>query len=1211
MSFDEVLSQVLELLRREGRMSYRAIKRRFSLDDEYLEDLKTEIIRAKRLAIDEDGAVLVWAGSSSQTTSSAPQPAEKVEPGVTRAIVSDEAERRQLTVMFCDLVDSTPLSEQFDPEELRELIRAYQHACNTAIARFDGHIAKYLGDGLLAYFGYPLAHEDDAQRAVRAALGLVAAIRTLNAEHGKGVALKVRLGIHTGLVVVGEMGAGEFREQAAIVGDTPNTADRLQEIAAPDTVVISGATYQLVRGLFNCESLGLRALKGLSAPVQVYRVLHESNAQSRFDVAMQSGLTPLVGRESESTILNERWQRARNGEGQVVLLSGEPGIGKSRLVQALKERIATQPGKWLECHCSPYHQNSPQHPIIDLLQRQLAFQSGDDSSARLERLERELQQCDLGLPDHVPLLAPLLSLPVPEKYPRLTLTLEAQKEKTHVAVESWLFSMAEREGMVLVIEDLHWADPSTLELLRHVLNQVATARLLVVLTYRLEFAPVWSGRSHFATITLDRLPRSQSEGMVQNLTGGKGLPTQILDQIIAKTDGVPLFVEELTRMVVESGLLRERDGCYELAGPLPPLAIPSTLQDSLTARLDRLGSPREVAQLAATIGRDFSYELLRAITLPDESALQKALAILVDAEVLYRRGVIPQARFVFKHALIRDAAYESLLKSRRQQIHSRIARELEEQFPETAETQPELIAHHYTQAGLAAQAIPYWQKAGEQALERCAFIEAINHLARALDMLPEWTGGSELDQRQTENGEVRCRLLLAIAEAERRGGQPLKAQQSLLQATGVAQALSSVELVSRAAVQMVWSGEQGFSIDPAAIRLSEEALERIGPEDSPLRAVLLGGLTIVLGRTGASQRALDCGQQGIAIARRLGRPELAFLGLQGMCYALQAPEHAALRLTYADEIAELGKSGTHRNRFSHNFLDLLGVEYWRSYSLLELGNVVAAKQDISDFARTAQERQEPFVTCLVKGLQACEALLEGRFDDYEHLAQEALAIGQNLENESAAGIFGMQMFTLRREQGRLREVEPLLRHFVQTEGAHAWRPGLALIYTELGLSVEATSEFESLAQNDFADLPRDSNSLVSLTYMADICTSLGDRTRASTLYELLLPYRQINVLFANASACYGSASRYLGALAAVMARWNDAERHFEDALAMNSAMGARPWLAHTQYQYARMLLARDQAEDSGMAATLLKDALATARELGMRALEHRITSGSP
>jgi class 3 adenylate cyclase len=478
MGFDEVLAQVLELLRRDGRLSYRALKRRFSLDDEYLEDLKTEIIDAKRLAVDENGTVLVWTGAPSPAGAvSEPQANTEAESHATPpTTISADGERRQLTVMFCDLVGSTALSEQFDPEELRDLIRAYQHACSAVITRFDGRIAKYLGDGLLAYFGYPHAHEDDAQRALRAALGIVAAMRTLNAEHGRmakrSAALKVRLGIHTGLVVVGEMGAGEFREQGAIVGETPNTADRLQELAEPDSVVISGATYQLVRGLFDCESLGPRALKGLSTPIQVYRVLRESVAQSRFDVAMQAGLTPLVGRANESAILNERWERAGSGEGQVMLLSGEPGIGKSRLVQAFRERIADEPHRWLESHCSPYHQNSAHYPFIDLFQRLLEFESLDDSSVKLSKLERGLRKYDLSVGDYLPLLAPLLSLPVPDKYPRLTLTLEAQKEKTNAAVQSWLLSMAEREGLVLVFEDLHWADPSTLELLRQLLDQV-------------------------------------------------------------------------------------------------------------------------------------------------------------------------------------------------------------------------------------------------------------------------------------------------------------------------------------------------------------------------------------------------------------------------------------------------------------------------------------------------------------------------------------------------------------------------------------------------------------------------------------------------------------------------------------------------------------------------------------------------------------------
>jgi class 3 adenylate cyclase len=431
MTFDEVLAQTIELLQREGRVSYRALKRRFSIDDEYIEDLKTEIIRAKRLAIDEDGAILVWTGGPSQTpTSSGPHAREIGESGAAPATISHEGERRQLTVMFCDLVGSTPLSQQFDPEELRDLILPYQHACSEVIAQLNGHIAKYLGDGVLAYFGYPHAHEDDAQRAVRAALRIVAALQRLNAQQGRlPVALQVRIGIHTGLVVVGEIGGREFREQAAIVGDTPNTADRLQEIAEPDSIAISGATYQLVRGLFDCDSLGPRALKGLSTPVQVYRVLRESKAQSRFDVAMQAGLTPLVGRENESAILNERWERARSGEGQAVLLSGEPGIGKSRLVHAFEERISKEPSNWLECHCSPYHQNSAHYPVIDLLQRLLGFESVDDASMKLMKLERCLRKYDLPIADNVPLLAPLLSLSVPEEYPRPTLTLEAQKTR--------------------------------------------------------------------------------------------------------------------------------------------------------------------------------------------------------------------------------------------------------------------------------------------------------------------------------------------------------------------------------------------------------------------------------------------------------------------------------------------------------------------------------------------------------------------------------------------------------------------------------------------------------------------------------------------------------------------------------------------------------------------------------------------------------------
>ena len=1004
------------------------------------------------------------------------------------------------------------------------------------------------------------------------------------------------------------MGGGDFREQSAIVGDTPNAASRLQEVADPDSVVISAATHQLIRGLFDCESLGQRSLKGFVNPIQTYRVLHESGAHSRFDVALQTGLAPMVGRDSEFAILKERWERASNREGQIVLVSGEPGIGKSRLLQAFKEQVAEEPECcWLECHCSPYHQNSALYPVIDLFQRLLRFEHHDEATQKLVKLVQGLEQYGLPPADYVPFIAPLLTLPVPETYPRLTLTLEAQKEKTYLAVQAWLLAIAERAGLALVFEDLHWADPSTLELLGHLIDQVATARLLLVLTCRPEFSPPWSSRSHFANITLNRLPRSHTVGMVQNVTGGKLLPAQVLDQIIAKTDGVPLFVEELTRTVLESDLLRERDGHYDLSGPLPPLAIPSTLQDSLTARLDRLGDAREVAQLAATIGRDFPYELLRSIASKDDASLRKALEMLVEAEVLYRRGVLAQAQFLFKHALIRDAAYESLLKSKRQQVHSRIARALTEEFPDRAQMQPELVAHHYTEAGLAEEAVPYWQKAGEQALERCAFHESINQYTRALSLLPPETDDSSTDTRQQENGELRCALLLAVGEAQRRGGQPLKAQETFLHATTVARKAASADLIARAAFQLSLLAIQvGLVAPPSTIRWFEDTLTRLGSQDSPLKASMLGALANMLPAVGASRRALEYGQLAAAMARRLGEEQLLPMILDGICFALQSPLDAWQRLAYANEMLESAKIADPQRISSFGL-------FWRLYSLLQVADVANAKEDLQRLGREAEGiYREPFLHCLLKHGLACEASLEGRFADFERFAQEALAMGQALEVENAAGIFGTQMFTLRREQGRLREVEPLLRHFVRTpEGANAWRPGLALIYAELGRTAEAAAEFNQLARGDFTDVPQDGNWLVAMTYLADVCVFLGDTSSALTLHEMMLPYKQINVLISVGAGCYGSASRFLGALATVVGRWDEAEQHFDTALTMNRRMGGRPWLAHTQYQYARMLLSRDQPGDSEKADALIKEALATARELGMAALEQRITNGSP
>jgi TOMM system kinase/cyclase fusion protein len=740
MDYEAVLIQVLALLQQEQRLSYRVLKRRLHLDDDLLEDLKEDLIYAKKLAVDEDGRVLVWVGEAAALPQTAPPPA---------VLSTPAAERRQLTVLFCDLVGSTALSAQLDPEDLREVVRAYQDTCTKVIARFDGHIAQYLGDGLLVYFGYPHAHEDDAQRAVRAGLGILDALGQLNTRlkqeglrpaptqsRQRGIYLAARLGIHTGLVVVGEVGGGTRQERLAL-GETPNLAARLQGIAAPNTLVISATTFQLLGGFFACQPLGTPPLKGQAQPLAVYRVLYESMARSRLEAIGSTGWTPLVGREQEIGLLRERWAQVKEGAGQVVLLSGEAGIGKSRLVQVLQAQVAAEPQAWLTpCQCSPYYQNTALYPMIDLLERvALRFEREESPPQKISKLEGFLVQYGLQLAETIPLLAALLSLPLPADYTPLTISPEQQKQKTLHALLTILLRIAAQQPVLFVMEDLHWVDPTTLELLSLLVDQGPTARLLVLLTFRPDFSPPWTGRSHLTQVTLPRLPRRQAAEMAARVAHGRALPAEVVEQVVAKTDGVPLFVEELTKMVLESGLLQEQEERYELTGPLPPLAIPTTLHDSLMARLDRLATVKGLAQLGATLGREFSYELLRAVSPWDEATLRRGLQQLVDAEFLYQQGLPPQATYLFKHALIQEAAYQSLLRSTRQQHHQHIAQVLETRFPELCETQPELLAHHATEAGLHEQAIGYWQKAGQRAIERSANLEAIGHLTTGLEVL--------------------------------------------------------------------------------------------------------------------------------------------------------------------------------------------------------------------------------------------------------------------------------------------------------------------------------------------------------------------------------------------------------------------------------------------------------------------------------------------
>jgi class 3 adenylate cyclase/predicted ATPase/energy-coupling factor transporter ATP-binding protein EcfA2 len=749
VTFDDILEQVITLLKRQGRVSYPALKIRFSLDDEYLEALKAEIIEAQQLATDENGRVLVWAGNTAEPAAAisppaqpAPQPHAQQQPSpqvapLPTAPPPPDAERRQLTVMFCDLVDSTRLSSQLDPEDWRDVVREYQRVCTDVIQRYDGYIAQLLGDGLLVYLGYPHAHEDDAQRAVRAGLGMLAALGDLNRslQPAKGVQLAIRVGVHTGLVVVGEMGGAGRQEQLAL-GEVPNIASRIEGLAAANMVAISEATYRLVQGYFACQDLGVQTLRGVAEPLHVYHVLSESGVHSRLDIASARGLTPLVGREQEVGLLRERWAQVKAGYGQVVLLSGDAGIGKSRLVQVLKELVAHEPHVRWECRSAEYSQNTALFPLVDLFQRLLRFQPEDTPDEKLEKLEHALSQYRLPVEESVQLFAPLLSLPLPEERSAfLALSPQRQRQQTLETLVAMLLELAEHHPMLFILEDLHWTDPTTLEFLSLLVEQVPTAAIYTLLTCRPHFQPSWHHRSYLSEVTVHRLSHTQVEQIVTGMTNGKAFPAEVLAQIVEKTDGVPLFVEEITKAILESGQLKVLDGHYEFTGSLRTLSIPATLQDSLMARLDRLVTAKAVAQYAAVIGRQFSYDLLHAVSQVDEAMLQHELDRLVEAEIIYQRGLPPHSTYVFKHALIQDAAYESLLKSTRQRYHQRIAQVLEEQFPETVEGHPELLAQHYTEAGLIEQAVGYWHKAGQSAVQRSAHVEALTHLRQGLELL--------------------------------------------------------------------------------------------------------------------------------------------------------------------------------------------------------------------------------------------------------------------------------------------------------------------------------------------------------------------------------------------------------------------------------------------------------------------------------------------
>jgi len=865
-----------------------------------------------------------------------------------RVAPAEAAELRHLTVLFCDLVGSTKLSESLDPEDLRELTGTYHSVCEAAIRRHDGHIAQYLGDGVLVYFGYPIAHEDDARRAVCAALEIVDDLAkvTPSIYTERGIALSVRIGIHTGPVVVGEVGGSGRREQLAL-GMTPNLAARIQNIATPGTVLVSEDTHRLVRGFFDFQPLGAHEIKGLAKEVTLYCALRESGAQSRLDVQRSTGLTPLMGRDRELTLLDERWSSVLKSGGHAVLVQGEAGIGKSRIVDSFRRGVEHHAATQLECFCTPYAQSTPLFPIVGMLERQLGFTRETSDEDKRAAIGQRLAKRGVWSDETLALMADLLSIPPAGEDLLIHYTPQKRRERTLHTLSTWLLAVAHDGPTVWVVEDVHWIDPTTLELLSSILQSLPADPLLVILTSRPDFVAPWHMNGKVSSMELSRLRPSDTSRIATSLARGKSIPAEVLSQIVARTDGVPLFVEEITKAVLELGVLVEREDRFELSGPLPLDLIPSTVQGSLNARLDRLGPAKTIAQIAATIGREFSFALLTSVAGESDSELRHGLDRLTAAELLSKREDAPEETYIFKHALVRDTAYQSLLRKSRRGLHERIAESLTTRFPDTARLHPELVAEHFSAAGRAVDAVKFWLLAGQQALGRAANHEAIIHIKRGLELVSE-------------------------LPAEDREPQELEFLVALIPALIAAQGWASGEL-------------------EGVYRRAAELLQLL--PSSPHRFTILTGTHAYHFVSGRVTQSLPLANEVFELAKMVGDPLLLTIAQQ--CCSATRWARGDFRLGVDHAEAALAMLDVERERLIARMLSLsscAGLLFYEASSLWMLGfpeqGLAASERCVS----LAREIGHPPTTAFSLACRSSQAMLQGDAEGLFKFCDEALEI---------------------------------------------------------------------------------------------------------------------------------------------------------------------------------------------------------------------------
>jgi class 3 adenylate cyclase/predicted ATPase len=929
-------------LRRLGLEQYEAAFRENRIDDTVLPMLTAEDLKELGVGFVGDRRKLLDAIAGLRAEATAPTPLSDA-PLATDKAAKDTAERRQVTVMFSDLVGSTALSARMDPEDLREVISAYQRCVAETVRRFGGFAARYLGDGVLIYFGYPQAHEDDAERAVRSGLALIEAVATIPAPEP----LQVRIGAATGMVVVGDLvGSGEAQEHD-IVGETPNLAARLQAIAEPNTVVIADATRKLLGNLFELKDLRPKELKGITGPAKAFAVLRASSVESRFE-AMHSGvLTALVGREEELELLLRRWAKAKTGEGQVVLLSGEAGIGKSRLSAALMETIAAERHARLRYFCSPQHTDSAFYPIIGQFERAAGFAHGDTPQTKLDKLDALLAQTSTSQRDAA-LFAELLSLANDGRHPALELAPEQRRQKTLEALSVQLETLARASPVLMIAEDAHWGDPTSLEAFGRTVDRIANLPVLLIVTFRPEFEAPWVGQPHVTALALNRLGHREAGTMIDRVVGNKLLPADVRRDIIERTDGIPLFVEEMTKAVLEAG--GELEAIQPAASvPSQAHAVPASLHASLMARLDRLGPAKEVAQIGAAIGREFSHALLAAVVHKPEAELASSLGRLVRAGLLFRKGVPPHATYLFKHALVQDTAYGTLLRQPRRALHARIADTLEKQFAEIAEGQPDLLARHCTEAGLIDKAAALWGKAGLRSLKRSALVEAIEQLRRALGLIATLPGTPAL-----RGEEIRFQVALLYPLTHVKG---------------------------MAAAESKTAAERALLLIEQAEALGEP------PEDPLLLFRALYGLWVVNLTAFNGDVAREGAAQILALAKKLGDKGMLMLGHRCVAFVLVLTGNWAEALVHYDQAIALYDPVKHRplaTRFAHDH---------RSLARWVLGYPEAL---LADTEQALNEGRETGPASLMAAMDvACVGLLvSGNYATAKALSDELIALAE-------------------------------------------------------------------------------------------------------------------------------------------------------------------------------------------------------------------------